>query len=171
MATHQHPDHTGGVNKFLERNPEAIFICNQQVADRFEKWRKRIVLAVPGEEVVQGSWTLRFLKGRHGFFSGIQNNGVIIQNASLSFGHTGDTVDFQGFTQEKIDIFAIPICGLFAASPKRALKELKSFSQPLPIIIPMHWLLRSPSGFCKKLKTVFPNSHCIVPKDGETINF
>ena len=49
---------------------------------------------------------------------------------------------FQGFSQEKMDILAIPISGLFAASPKRALNELKSFSQPLPIIIPMHWLLR-----------------------------
>lgn len=171
VATHQHPDHTGGVETFLKRNPEAVFICNKQVSDRFEKWRDGIILAVPGEVVTQGSWTLSFVKGRHGFFSGIQNTGVIIRTKSLSFGHAGDSVDFQGFSQEKMDVLAIPISGMFAASPKRALKELKAFLQPLPIIIPMHWLLRSPSGFCKKFKMEFPDGRCIVPKDGETVNF
>ena len=171
FVTHSHFDHTRGVELFLKRNPEAVFICNQQVADRFEKWRERIVIADPGEKMQQGIWNLRFIKGRHGLFSKEQNTGVIIKTQSLSFGHAGDSVDFQGFSREKIDILAVPICGLFAASPKRALKELEAFSQPLPIVIPMHWLLRSPSGFCKKLKTKFPNSQCIVPKDGEIINF
>ena len=38
IATHHHPDHTGGVETFLKRNLEAVFICNKQVADHFEKW-------------------------------------------------------------------------------------------------------------------------------------
>lgn len=169
IATHHHPDHTGGVETFLKRNPEAVFICNKQVADHFEKWRERIVLAVPGEKIEQNPWKLRFLKGRHGLFSKVQNTGVIIQTPSLSFGHVGDSVDFQEFSQEKMDIFAIPIGGIFTASPKRALKELKSFSQPLPVIIPIHWLLRNPRGFCKRFITVFPDGRCVVPKDGESV--
>ena len=81
----------------------------------------------------------------------------------------GDSVDFKGFSQEEIDYLAIPICGLFAASPKKALKELESFERPLPIIITMHWFWRNPRGFCKRLKVNFPDSQCIVPKDGKIV--
>ncbi len=119
---------------------------------------------------MKGTWKFKFVKGHHGLFSGVQNTGVIIRSESLIFGHAGDSVDFWGFSQENLNFFAIPIGGVFTASPKRALKGLKSFSQPLPIIIPMHWLLRSPRGFCKRFKTVFPEERCIIPKDGEPVN-
>lgn len=169
FTTHYHSDHTNGVEIFLKRNPKAVFVCNEQVADRFKQWRDRIVLAIPGEEIIQGSWKLRFVKGRHGLFSKVQNTGVVVQTQTVSFGHTGDSVDFQGFSQEPLDVFAIPIGGIFTASPKRALNELKSFSQPLPVVILMHWLWRSPHGFCKKFKARFPGRRCIVPNDGEPI--
>ncbi|MFX0116888.1 MAG: MBL fold metallo-hydrolase, partial [Candidatus Hodarchaeota archaeon] len=150
FASHHHSDHTKGVEIFLKRNPEAIFVCNEQVADHFKEWRNRIVFAAPGEEVTHASWRLSFVGGRHGLFSGVLNTGIIIRASSLSFGHAGDTVDFQEFSHEQLDLLAIPIGGIFTASPKRALKELKSFSKPLPIIIPMHWLWRKPRGFCQQ---------------------
>lgn len=170
LATHHHPDHTGGVETFLKRNPEAVFICNKQVAERFNKWQDRIVQMDPEEEIQHGIWKFRFIEGRHGFFSGVQNTGVIVHTSKLIFGHTGDSVDFSGFSQEEMDYFAIPICGLFAASPKKALKELEIFKQPLPVIITMHWLWRSPRRFCKRLKAKFPDSRCVVPKDGELVD-
>lgn len=172
FTTHYHQDHTGGVPTFLKRNPEAVFICNEQVADRFQQWEERIILAIPGETIEQNGWKLRFIEGQHGLFSNVKNTGVIIQSNSVSFGHAGDTVDFQGFSQEKLTIFAIPISGIFTASPKRALKELKSFTTfPLPIIVPIHWLWRSPHGFCKRFHRTFPGNHCVIPQKGELVEW
>jgi hypothetical protein len=141
------------------------------VAKNFlSKWEDRIIQVEPGEEIQHSVWTLRFIKGHHGLFSGVQNTGVIVQTSNLTFGHVGDSVDFRGFYQEKIDYLAIPICGLFAASPKIALKELGNFKQLLPTIITMHWLWRNPRGFCRRLSAIYPNSRCIVPKNGELVD-
>ncbi len=169
FVTHNHFDHTRGVNPFLKRNPKAVLICNKQVADQYKKWQEQIILVNPGDEIQRDTWKLKFIEGRHGLFSGVQNTGVVVQTSNLIFGHVGDSVDFKGFSQEEIDYFAIPICGLFAASPKKALKELESFKQPLPIIITMHWFWRNPRGFCKRLRAKFPDSQCIVPIDGELV--
>lgn len=160
-----------GVEPFLNTNPEAKFVCNEQVADKFKKFRERIILAIPGEEILEGNWKLKFIEGRHGLFSKVQNTGVIIETPSVIFGHAGDTVDYQGFVGEKMDLFALPISGIFTSSPKKALKELSVFQTPLPIIIPIHWLWRNPKRFCKKLCTIFPSSRCIVPMDGEEIKW
>ena len=169
VATHKHYDHTNGINIFLEQNPEAVLICNEQVAKKFKLWQDRIVLAISGEEIVQEPWKIRFINGRHGLFSKIQNTGVLVQTQSTSFWHAGDSIEFQGFVQDPPEVLAIPIGGIFTASPKKALKELQSFSEPLPTIIPMHWLWRNPHKFCKKLQSRFPGSQCIVPEDGELV--
>lgn len=170
-VTHKHPDHTAGVKRFLRRNPNSILLCNTQVADKFKTFDNRIIIARPEEEFNHNGWRFRFIKGTHGIFRNTENTGVIIENSSLKFGHAGDTVEFQGFSQEKLNLFAIPIGGFFTASPKRALKELESFEQPLPIIIPMHWLIRNPSKFCSKLTTFFPDSRCIVPRADEFLEY
>lgn len=167
--THNHFDHTRGVDPFLKRNPEAALICNEQVAKSFKKWSDQIVLVEPGEEIQHKTWKLKFIKGRHGLFSSVKNTGVIVRTSTISFGHAGDSVDFSGVSQEKLDYFAIPICGIFAASPKKALKELERFKQPLPTIIPMHWIWRNPHGFCHQFSTVFPEGQCVVPKNGNTV--
>jgi metal-dependent hydrolase (beta-lactamase superfamily II) len=65
-ATHHHSDHTAGVEPFLKTNPEAKFVCSEQVADKFKKFRERIIPAMPGEEILEGHWKLKFIKGRHG---------------------------------------------------------------------------------------------------------
>jgi L-ascorbate metabolism protein UlaG (beta-lactamase superfamily) len=170
FVTHNHFDHTRGVNPFLKHNSEAVLICNEQVANQFKKWQERIIPINSGDEIQRNGWNFKFIEGRHGLFSGVKNTGVIVQTSKLNFGHVGDSVDFNGFSQERIDFFAIPICGIFAASPKKALKELENFKRPLPTIITMHWLWRNPRGFCKRLKLKFPDSRCIVPKDSELVN-
>jgi L-ascorbate metabolism protein UlaG (beta-lactamase superfamily) len=169
FATHRHRDHVNGVEIFLEHNPEAVFICNEQTAKQFQSWQDRIILAVPGKELVHEAWKFKFIKGRHGIFSGEQNTGVIVYSEDTSFGHVGDSVDFQGFAPDPPQVLALPIGGLFTASPKRALKELQGFSQPLPVIVPIHWLWRSPKKFCKKLQEAFPGSRCVVPEDGTPV--
>ncbi len=171
FVTHKHADHTAGVKRFLRRNTDSVLICNNQVADEFKTFDDSIILATPGEEINHGEWRFKFIKGTHGLFRNIENTGVIIEASSLCFGHAGDSVEFQNFSQEKIDIFAIPISGIVTASPKRALKELGSFKQPLPIIVPIHWLIRNPSKFCTKLTNYFPKSQCIVPKVGEYLDY
>ncbi|MFX1532930.1 MAG: MBL fold metallo-hydrolase [Promethearchaeota archaeon] len=171
FITHSHSDHTGGLETFLKHNPEATLVCNKQVIDRFRKWQDRVVLAIPGEEIEEKSWKLRFFSAQHGLFRGEQNTGVIVETSNLSFGHVGDAIEFQNFYEEKIDILAIPIVGMFAASPKKALKELQQFSQPVPVVIPMHWVWRSPQKFCRHFKTIFPNSQCVVPKIGELVEW
>ncbi|MHA2246687.1 MAG: hypothetical protein ACXADY_17220 [Candidatus Hodarchaeales archaeon] len=42
-------------------------------------------------------------------------------------------------------------------------------SQPLPVIIPIHWLFRSPRCFYKRFRTVFTDDRCVIPKDGESV--
>ncbi|MFX1518143.1 MAG: hypothetical protein ACFFC6_17745 [Promethearchaeota archaeon] len=141
------------------------------MANPFKKWQDRITLINSGDEIQRGIWKFKFIEGRHGLFSGVQNTGVIIQASNLKFGHVGDSVVFSGFSKEEMDYFAIPISGFFTTSPNKALRELENFKQPLPTIITMHWLWRNPRGFCKRLKAKFPDSQCIVPKEGELVKF
>ncbi|MHA2363277.1 MAG: hypothetical protein ACXAC7_04925 [Candidatus Hodarchaeales archaeon] len=96
---------------------------------------------------------------------------MIVRNNSFSFGHAGDSVEFQGFSNEKLGFFAVPIGGLFTASPGRALNELKLFKQPPSIVIPIHWLFRRTNRFCKKFQKLFPESRCIMPKDKTLVNW
>jgi L-ascorbate metabolism protein UlaG (beta-lactamase superfamily) len=162
-CTHKHFDHVGGVNAFLEHNPHAILIGNTQVAQKFAKWNERVTTVNPGETLVQQPWTFEFIQEPHGFLKGTLNLGIIIRINDFAFGHLGDAVRFSGFAQAKPDVLTVPIFGGFTASPKRAIDELKKFNDPLPIIIPMHWLFRSPSRFCNRLKKEIPHATCIVP--------
>jgi L-ascorbate metabolism protein UlaG (beta-lactamase superfamily) len=171
-ATHQHPDHVAGIDEFLKVNkPNGVLIGNEQVTKKYQKWGRQIITVKDGEELSHGVWKLKFIKGRHGVFRGELNLGILVKTPSFSFGHLGDSVSFEGFANEQVDFLAIPICGIFAASPTRAIKELEKFNTPLPTIIPMHWIWRNPKGFCRKLKKRFPNSNCIVPKKNESIHY
>ncbi|MHA2427851.1 MAG: MBL fold metallo-hydrolase [Candidatus Hermodarchaeia archaeon] len=163
-CTHDHPDHVGGVNVFMKQNPVAFLMGSIQVAKKFRKWTHRTVVVRSGEFVQQGPWNLSFIKEPHGFYKNKMNLGVIVRADDFTFGHVGDAVQFEGFTKAKLDVLAVPIFGGFTASPKQAIEELKKFDRPLPTIIPMHWVLRSPSGFCKRFKTEFPDATCIVPQ-------
>ncbi len=167
-VTHQHPDHTGGVKKFLERNPEARLICNAQVAKKFPKYREKILLAEDGKKIELSTWTVRFVKARHGLLWEEMNYGLIVELDETRFGHAGDAVEFSGFANERLDYFAVPIIGLFTASPKQAINELKKFESPRPTIIPMHGYFRSLSKFKKLLESEIPNVGCtIMEKGGE----
>ncbi|MFX0172768.1 MAG: hypothetical protein ACFE9L_12695 [Candidatus Hodarchaeota archaeon] len=53
---------------------------------------------MPGEEILEKDWKLKFIEGFHGLFPRSQNTGVIIKTPSVIFGRTGDTVAFQGFS-------------------------------------------------------------------------
>ncbi|MHA2226437.1 MAG: MBL fold metallo-hydrolase [Candidatus Hodarchaeales archaeon] len=171
-ATHRHFDHTRGIEEFLEFNDEpSILICNEQVAQAYVKWKNRVKIIKNGEVLDKESYNLEFIAGRHGLFSGEMNIGIIVHSPSFSFGHLGDSVSFEGFATKKIDMLAVPIAGMFTASPKRAIKELEAFNQPLPIIVPMHWFWRNPKGFCRKFLSEFPTAKCIIPKTGEIISY
>jgi len=168
-CTHKHWDHTGGVSTFLERNKKAEFIANKQVLQIFPEYFNRSVTAVAGETHSHGIWKLEFIEGKHGLFRGIDNTGVIVRVGDKSFGHVGDTVTLKGFRDKRLDILAIPIAGGPTMSPKKAFQELKRFSVPLPRIIPMHWLFRSPNGFCKKVRESIEDISCSVMKKGEVL--
>ena len=163
-CTHDHGDHVGGVNTFMEQNQVAFLMGSTQVAKKFRKWTHRTIVVHPGEFVQQTPWNLSFIQEPHGLFKGKINLGVIIRADDFTFGHVGDAVQFDGFATAKLDVLAVPIFGGFTASPKQAIEELKKFDTPLPTIIPMHWVLRSPSGFCKRFKTEFPDATCLVPE-------
>lgn len=95
---------------------------------------------------------------------------LLISHGEDSFGHLGDTVTYEGFYHEKLDTLAIPITGGVTTSPSRALAELAKFDRPLPKIVLMHWVFRNPEKFCKRFKTVFPDSKCVVPKRGQALH-
>ena len=172
-ATHHHPDHTAGIGTFLEINsPSAVLIGNIQVIKKYSQFRDQTITIKNGESLKKGVWEFEFISGKHGFFRGVENVGIVVKTPSFVFGHLGDSVNFECFANLDLDMLAVPIGSIFAASPKGAIKELKKFKKPLPIIVPMHWLLRSPRGFCKKLTREFPKTaRCIVPKDGEKISY
>ncbi len=161
-------DHTAGIDTFLEINaPKAVLISNRQVTKKYSQFGDRIITIKDGESLKKGVWEFEFIKGKHGFFRGVENIGIVVKTPSFTFGHLGDSVNFEGFANLDIDMLAVPIGSIFAASPKGAIKELRKFKKPLPTIIPMHWLWRNPKGFCKKLTKEFPQAKCIVPKKGE----
>ena len=168
-CTHEHMDHTGGIATFMERNPEAILVANHQVAEMFKQYSNRTIIVENGGLYSHGPWDLRFIKGEHGVFKGCINLGVIIRTSDYSFGHCGDTVTFKGFYNADLKALAIPIAGVMTASPSRALTEIEKFDKPLPAIIPMHWVIRNPQTFCRKLTKKMPGTRCIIPKKGEIV--
>ncbi|MFW9850911.1 MAG: MBL fold metallo-hydrolase [Candidatus Thorarchaeota archaeon] len=168
-CTHKHSDHTGGISTFLERNKRAIFIANDQVLQEFSEYEDRTLKAVPGKSHTHGIWTLDFIEMRHGLFKGVESTGVIVKTKGKSFGHAGDTVTLKGFIDQKLDVLAIPIGGGPTMSPKKALQELKTYQIMLPRIIPMHWLVRNPKGFCKQVRELAENVTCSVMSKGEIL--
>lgn len=168
-CTHNHPDHVGGIATFMDRNPEAVLVANQQVTDRYSQYSDRTVVAEDGASHRHGEWDFKFIEAKHGFLNPL-NLGVVIRNGGVSFGHCGDAADFSGFASTQLDILAVPIVGMFTASPARALSELKRFEQPLPVIVVMHWVFRDPHGFSERLSAMFPGARCIVPVKGEPLS-
>jgi L-ascorbate metabolism protein UlaG (beta-lactamase superfamily) len=169
-CTHKHFDHTRGVGNFLERNPEAVLVGNRQVIDSLGAWIERAVEAELGRPISFDDFTLEFVECRHGFFRGIAVYGVIVRADGFSFGHCGDSVTLDGFVDKELDVLALPISGLVATSPKSAIEQLSRFEDPLPAIVPMHWLFRRPQSFCRRFQKEFPSGHCIVPEEGVSIN-
>ena len=173
-ATHRHMDHTAGIETFLKINaPSGVLISNTQVTRKYSQFGNQVITIKNGESLTKGVWELKFIFGKHGlfFFRGVENIGVIVKTPSFTFGHLGDSVNFEGFANLDLDMLAVPIGSMFAASPKGAIKELKKFTKPLPTIIPMHWLWRNPDGFCKNLTKEFPEAKCIIPKKGAKISY
>ncbi len=167
-CTHDHTDHIGGVSTFMDLNPDALLVANREVANHFKKYSERTVIIEDGGSYQSGNWDLRFIQLKHGIINSV-NIGVIVSNGEDSFGHLGDTVTYEGFYHEQMDTLAIPITGGVTTSPSKALNELAKFDKPLPNIVLMHWVFRNPKNFCKRFKTVFPDSRCIVPKRGQPL--
>lgn len=168
-CTHKHFDHTGGVKPFLTRNPNAILLGNEQVTETFSQFGNRVKMVRDGETFEFKSNTFSFTKLDHGTFKSVYNLAVEIRVGDFSFAHCGDAVSFEGFPSSLVDVLAIPISGAFAASPKRALEMIMNLQEPLPTIVPMHWLMRSPKSFCKKLHDMKPDVNCVVPSNGEPL--
>ncbi|MGY5881739.1 MAG: MBL fold metallo-hydrolase [Candidatus Thorarchaeota archaeon] len=169
FCTHKHFDHIGGAEVFLERNPTAILVCNEQTALNFAHFGERVKIVDDGDSFTHGLWNFQFTKLRHGIFKGIHNLGAVISAGDFSFAHCGDAVEFHNFPTTLVDVLAIPISGAFAAGPGKAIKMISNLDDPKPIIVPMHWLIRKPSGFCKKLHQKIPDVKCIVPVIGESL--
>jgi L-ascorbate metabolism protein UlaG (beta-lactamase superfamily) len=168
-CTHKHFDHTGGVIPFLSRNQDAILIGNEQVTSAFSDFGARVKTVSDGEIFEFKSVSFSFARLKHGMFRGVNNLAVEIRLGDFVFAHCGDAVSFEGFPTSNVDVLAIPISGAFAASPKKVLDMLLNLQEPLPMIVPMHWLVRNPESFCKKLKDMRPNANCFVPSDGESL--
>ncbi len=167
-CSHNHPDHVGGIAAFMNRNPEAVLVANRQVADTFKQFSGRTVIARDGELLSHGEWELQVVAAKHGFLNAV-NLGVIVRNGPDSVGHCGDAVTFEGFTSYQIDTLAVPITGLFTASPGRAISELKKFDPPLPTVVVMHWVFRDPRGFRERLLMEIHDARCIVPVKGDLL--
>jgi hypothetical protein len=147
----------------MRRNPKALLVTNEQVADGFGEFSDRTVLVHGGGSYRFGDWGLKFIQLRHGIFNDT-NIGVLVSNGEDSFGHLGDAVSYEGFYSETVDTLAVPITGGVTTSPSKAVEELKKFDKPLPTVVVMHWVFRNPKGFCKMLRNVIPGVTCIVPK-------
>ena len=167
-CTHRHADHTGGISSFMERNPDAILLTNEQVAEKFKRFSDRKVIAHDGGSYKHDEWEFQFIECKHGLFNDL-NLGVIVTNVDHTFGHCGDTITFEGFSSIQVDTLAIPVTGNVTVSPVGAISELKKFIQPLPTIVVMHWVFRNPESFCRKLSMEIPGTRCIVPEKGKLL--
>ncbi|MHA2179304.1 MAG: MBL fold metallo-hydrolase [Candidatus Thorarchaeota archaeon] len=168
-CTHNHFDHVGGVKTFLTRNPDAVLIGNEQVTDKFLQYSDRAKTVKDGESLDFKTISFSFTRLRHGIWKGVYNLAVEIHVDDFTFAHCGDAVSFDDFPSSIVNVLAIPIGGAFAASPKRALEMIVNLPEPLPTIVPMHWLLRKPKSFCRKLSDARSNVNCIIPSDGEPL--
>jgi L-ascorbate metabolism protein UlaG (beta-lactamase superfamily) len=168
-CTHNHSDHTGGVGQFLRRNPGARMLCSSQVSSRFPEFRSRTDIVQPDTARSQGPWQLEFVQGQHGLRRGVMNLGVLVSDSQLVFGHPGDTVTLEPYYEKEIDILAVPIGGIFTASPTKILQELTRFKTYPRTVIPMHWLVRNPEKFCRQLSERFPEIQCRVPVKGKAV--
>ena len=168
-STHNHFDHIGGVKTFLTRNSNAVLIGNEQVTGKFTQFAEQVKTVSGGESYEHKSCYFTFTKLDHGLFKGFINLAVEVHIGDFTFAHCGDAVSFTGFPTSTVDVLAIPIGGAFTANPKKALDMILNLPDPIPTIVPMHWLLRSPDGFCKTLHNARPNVNCIVPTNGEPL--
>lgn len=168
-CTHKHFDHTGGVKTFLTRNQDAILVGSEQVSRSFSQFGDRVKTVREGESFEFKSHKFTFTRLKHGVFRGVYNLAVEIQIGGFTLAHCGDAVSFEGFPPTSVDVLAIPIGGAFAASPKKALDMILNLPEPLPTIVPIHWLMRNPNSFCKKLFEARPDANCVVPTDGEPL--
>lgn len=168
-CTHKHSDHTSGIAPFMKRNADAILVCNAQVASKFMEFNDRTVVINADKTFHKTPWSFRFIEGTHGMMKGIENTGVVISDTDSSFGHPGDTTTLAGFYQREVDYLAVPISGAVTASPKKIIEELAFFKRYPQVVIPMHWLVRKPKTFCKKLRVRFPEIQCIVPEKGKYV--
>ncbi len=166
-CTHHHSDHTGGVQPFLERNEKAILLCNEQVASKIPEFNERTIIINSEKTFHKTPWSFRFVEGRHGLMKGVANTGVVITEGEFSFGHPGDAVNLEGFYHVDLDLLAVPIGGAFTASPTRIIDEIANFTKYPKKIVPMHWLIRNPKSFCKKISERFPEIECVVPVKGK----
>ncbi len=167
-CTHEHPDHTSGIKSFLKSDPDTLLITHDVVAKKFSQFKDQTIIISPNEKLSKNIWAMYFLPEPHGLFSGVKNIGIIVTTPSLSFAHPGDAAKLHNFNKEEIDVLAVPIGGMFTMSPKNAIRELAKFVK-IPIIIPMHWLWRSPTRFCRQLKKKVPKAICIIPQNGAEI--
>lgn len=167
-CTHNHPDHTGGISVFMNRNPEAVLLTNEEVAASFKQYSDRTVIATDGGSYETENWEFQFVELRHGFL-GALNIGVVVRNEGNSFCHVGDAVTYEGVNSLQLDSIAVPITGTFTTSPNQAIAELKKFSHLPSNIVAMHWFYRNPKAFCRKLTEEIPNARCIIPAKGQVI--
>jgi L-ascorbate metabolism protein UlaG (beta-lactamase superfamily) len=168
-VTHKHFDHAGGLKAFMERNPEAELIANEQVLETFHQWPDRSTLAETGKTYSKGYWNFEFVESRHGLFRGIQNVGAVIHAGGQVFCHVGDTVTLAGFRNYRIDFLAVPVSGVVATKAKDVVSELKKFDTKPQYVIPMHWLFRNPQGLCKLLKKEMQEVGCLIPEKGQVV--
>ena len=171
FCTHSHSDHTGGVSLFLERNPSAIFVCGVQTAEKFAQFEDRIRIVDDGDSLDYRPWKLQFTRLNHGLFKGVHNLGVVISLGDFKFAHSGDAAEYQDFPGQAVNVLAIPIGGGFTSGPGKVYKMVQSLTEPRPVIVPMHWLIRNPQKFCEKLSQMMPDIKCIVPIEGEHLRF
>jgi L-ascorbate metabolism protein UlaG (beta-lactamase superfamily) len=169
-CTHKHFDHTGGVDTFLERNADAIFVTNEQVAKTFSKWSERTIVVEPGETYSKGPWSFTFVECKHGVFRNISDVGVVVDSGEFLFGHPGDSKTLAGFSDFELDVLAVPISGAVSTSPKSAVTQIGQFKTLPKTVVAMHWLLRKPRGFCEKVAKDLPGVRCLVPSEGELLN-
>jgi L-ascorbate metabolism protein UlaG (beta-lactamase superfamily) len=168
-CTHKHFDHIGGVKTFLNSNSNAILIGNEQVTGKFSRFSEQVKTVSDGESFQHKSFSFSFTKLEHGLIKGTYNLAVEVHIGDFTFAHCGDAVSFAGFPTTTVDVLAIPISGAFAANPRKALDMILNLPDPLPTIVPIHWLLRSPDGFCKTLHNARPDVNFIVPTKGEPL--
>ncbi len=169
LATHNHADHFSAelVRRYMQNNPEAIFMSTEQAARQLTDFGDRVIVVDP----VAGSPVTLEANGigveaiylNHGYQpndpSEVFNNGYVVTIGPVKFFHTGDVDDLQdarqyNLAEQNIDLAFIQHYFLLDDNARSLIDEVVGAKY----LFPIHYRYTTPAFDADMIKNYFPDA-------------